>query len=971
MTNQPPALQRLLEQAPFVRLLAHALLAEQADEVVQRTWLQAMRHGGDGIDRPRSWLARIVRNIADNLRRDEHRRRRHEHAGAHDSLVPSSAELLQQEEQRRLVVAAVDRLPAPLRAVVLLRFFEGLPPRRIAARLGLPVATVWNQLRRALQLLRERLDAEHGGERRAWTVPLVPLAMGARGVPGLVPALPAAWTTTSTLALGVLAMTMKIKLGAAITVMLSLAGALAWWAMGDPIPAVPVAPGQVAKERATATAVVQRDGTAVLVEAETKSQRQAVEIPAPVAASSTGTLMVHVRHGDDKSPAVGVTMKVYRSGVDPRIEGSRQVTDATGSVRFEGVSPGRVAVASDRAELAKRVELGAGETVEIEYELAGGLNVNGIVVNAMGAPVAGAMIEVAPLARVDTDAEVLGTSGVDGRFFVRGSPTEALVGARAEGHCASPLVFVLGREGSATEIRLQLGAAAGTVLGFVFDAQGRPLAGAAVLVGAGRVSGIVARQNAAPPLPALVRSDAQGRFQATGVPPGRQPVVARAPGCAPWQGTCDVVAHLLTSMRIELTAGATIRGCVRNTAGEPVAKAAVEVGSWGDFAHYVARTGAAGLFELAGLPAGDLTLTAEHSADGKAEQRVRTEADAVVDCVLQLSRGIELQGRVVDEAGGPISGAGVHAASREWQASAGTDHDGKFVVANCPAGQLLTVAVRKRGFAELRRADVDPSRGAVDWTVNRATVRISGIVRAPDGTPLPNARVSAVVPAAAVTAAVHPSGPDGHFEIGPIAPGTWTIVVHSSAFPTFVSEPRDLAADEVWDLGTIQLVAGGTVVVSADGDRSGVTFAVVDAEARTSAWLTEQSAALVSEQLAPGNYRLLVSGTTAAQSLPFVVRAGEMTELAVKLAPGVRQQLAVHPPTTSPVPAGVSVRVHRDGVLLSRTWIALPNGQPGSGELCLAPGNYDLTIVDGQRQFGSASFSIGTSEGPPLQLTLH
>src|SRR5262249_51879569 len=99
-----------------------------------------------------------------------------ERAAAVCERLPSSAELLLREERRRALVLAVDALPAPLRSVVLLRWFEALPPRRIAAGLGLPGAAGWDQLRRALQLLRERLDAQHGGDRRAWLLPLVPIA---------------------------------------------------------------------------------------------------------------------------------------------------------------------------------------------------------------------------------------------------------------------------------------------------------------------------------------------------------------------------------------------------------------------------------------------------------------------------------------------------------------------------------------------------------------------------------------------------------------------------------------------------------------------------------------------------------------------------------------------------------------------------------------------------------------------------
>src|SRR4030095_5181412 len=112
MNIVPPGdLQRLLAEEPFVRLLAHTLLAEEADEGVQQTWLRAMRAGGGEIADPRSWLARIAWNVAHNLRRSRRRRERHERDGL-DSLdapvtVPSSAELLEREGRRRQVVQGV------------------------------------------------------------------------------------------------------------------------------------------------------------------------------------------------------------------------------------------------------------------------------------------------------------------------------------------------------------------------------------------------------------------------------------------------------------------------------------------------------------------------------------------------------------------------------------------------------------------------------------------------------------------------------------------------------------------------------------------------------------------------------------------------------------------------------------------------------------------------------------------------
>src|SRR5262249_10222099 len=52
-----------------------------------------------------------------------------------------------------------------------------LPPRAIAERKGLPDATVRSHLKRGLDRLRERFDADHRGDRAAWIALLQPLAL--------------------------------------------------------------------------------------------------------------------------------------------------------------------------------------------------------------------------------------------------------------------------------------------------------------------------------------------------------------------------------------------------------------------------------------------------------------------------------------------------------------------------------------------------------------------------------------------------------------------------------------------------------------------------------------------------------------------------------------------------------------------------------------------------------------------------
>ncbi|MBI3846740.1 MAG: carboxypeptidase regulatory-like domain-containing protein, partial [Planctomycetes bacterium] len=90
--------------------------------------------------------------------------------------LPSTADVVEREALRREVVDAVLGLDEPYRTTLLLRFFEDEPASSIAKRLSIPVETVRTRIKRGLDRVRERLDADHDGDRRAWILALVPLA---------------------------------------------------------------------------------------------------------------------------------------------------------------------------------------------------------------------------------------------------------------------------------------------------------------------------------------------------------------------------------------------------------------------------------------------------------------------------------------------------------------------------------------------------------------------------------------------------------------------------------------------------------------------------------------------------------------------------------------------------------------------------------------------------------------------------
>ncbi len=149
---------------------------EDARDVVQETYLRAYK----GLKRFRgesaftTWLYRITANCASTAlsKRSKHR---HEdiddEAGIADLRPEVDPELRADASlERERVSAALADLPAPLRAVVVLRDVYDLPHEAIAAELGITEGAAKVRLHRARRKLRETLFPLRGEEDAAHAV---------------------------------------------------------------------------------------------------------------------------------------------------------------------------------------------------------------------------------------------------------------------------------------------------------------------------------------------------------------------------------------------------------------------------------------------------------------------------------------------------------------------------------------------------------------------------------------------------------------------------------------------------------------------------------------------------------------------------------------------------------------------------------------------------------------------------------
>jgi len=170
MAPIPDPAESLLVHADFVRRLSVALTRDRTDgeDLAQDVWLRTLERPPTDNGSVRGWFVRTAKNVWSNERRSERRRRAREQDARPPQNEPSPAEISARESMRQSVVQKVLSLQEPYRRVVLLHFFEGLRPADIARRIDVPAATVRSQLARALHQLRQELDGEHDGDRKAW-----------------------------------------------------------------------------------------------------------------------------------------------------------------------------------------------------------------------------------------------------------------------------------------------------------------------------------------------------------------------------------------------------------------------------------------------------------------------------------------------------------------------------------------------------------------------------------------------------------------------------------------------------------------------------------------------------------------------------------------------------------------------------------------------------------------------------------
>lgn len=156
--RRPETLADLLEAyGRELQALAYLVLRDraEAEDVVIETLLTAYERGGEIRDERalRAWLLRVATNHALGRRRKTARLVRLDLA----SETLGGGDLASDSSTRVTLLNIVDRLPAQMRAAVVLRYYADLSVEQVATTLGKSPNTIKAQLQTALDRLRIHL----------------------------------------------------------------------------------------------------------------------------------------------------------------------------------------------------------------------------------------------------------------------------------------------------------------------------------------------------------------------------------------------------------------------------------------------------------------------------------------------------------------------------------------------------------------------------------------------------------------------------------------------------------------------------------------------------------------------------------------------------------------------------------------------------------------------------------------------
>jgi large repetitive protein len=736
--------------------------------------------------------------------------------------------------------------------------------------------------------------------------------------------------------------------------------------------------------------------TSVTVERGSDAQAD-FALAAPVAI--TGRIV-----GDEAKPLAGRAAIAEADGQAPPRGIAPTLTaeaGADGRFRIAPVAPGSFVLSvSAPGYGARRVEASVGARPAVtdlgDVELETGLVIKGHVRDTTGLPIADARL----MAFRDRPGEDRGEGRTDatGAFAIGGlKPGTYRLNASAPGRGVVDRDAEAGMDG--LEITLD---AAGSVTGLVVDEKGRPVDTFRVLARMPPPSGMGGTVRMIGPPRAESIASPDGRFVIEDVAPGAYTVEISAP-----ERTMAVVSSVRVAAggatdvgRVTLGAGGIVRGTVVDSAGTAVPAAVITfqgVGRgpmMGGLSEAV--TDSAGAFELRGVSAGPVQLSARHPSF--TEGHANTEVDPAKDppeVRVVLLQGGRIEGRAVKRDGTPLSG-GVNLSARNSPSFSPSTitplgPDGSFVLEHVPAGTVTVMLMEGTGgqLASSKQKEVEVQEGQTSTVEFLARdILVSGrVTRGGSAAPNLRLRVSADLNTMMVMYSGPPAPPgpgpqrmtavtreDGSFEMLVDQPGKANVRIESlegsvisstqrveipdaDSFTLDLALPAATLAGIVVDRETDQPIPRAAVFAAttqaATGDRQAPSSSVMGPTGTDGRFHFEVD---------PGEYRLTVRAEGYGGE-PLTVTASESgtSDLRLTLTRGLSIRGRIVDARGQPV-GGLRVGAlpaEKDSSML------------GGGAQSMADGTFDVSgltaglynLLSTQTELGLTAFRAGVSAG--------
>jgi RNA polymerase sigma-70 factor (ECF subfamily) len=810
----------------FVQALARGLVADEhmAEDMAHDTWAAVIRRPPTGVRDIRAWLSTVLQRRVASYRR-----------GARKNLGLESAALTvghgatddaaQQLEYEHVLHGAVRALGEPYRSTIYLRFHEGLPPRSIAARTGVPVKTVKTRLSRALAQLRGTLDAKFPPDdtsARNWRQALAPI--GGAGLNTLK-----LGGTSAPLLFG-----MKKLIIALGLVLLSIA----WFVQGR----VSTGPAQSATtpapEEIASLEQEPTESASGLDEPARPSSSRALsgsisgdageDTATGDAALENAALLVDVVDADGlpiAGRAVILKDRPWRRTGAPWLV---RRTDAAGRVAFHGLDPEHYVAKDGLGEQEDGVILESGETKHLRWTLDSDVRVRGRVLDEKGLPAPGADIWFAASEEPSEKMLWAARAEIDGTFTLSGSAAGAIQAAApgkipASAQAIRRLPEV---EPGVREVTLCLGAFGASLKGRVVDVGGAPVSGASIVI----------QPEDAHARPVRTLSDPTGEFEwPSGLPKGDHPTTVRARGFA--------ATHTFVTIGLEpraaefvLHRGVSLSGTLTHEDGTLASEGHVWIDAansrWqtygSDYGPSV-ETDDQGRFTLRDVPPGRHFIRAQASwskALARITEPIEVPSHDLEGLQLTLESGRTIRGSIKDPEGSPIPGMVVTAMGEGAKSNdVATDAYGSFALTAIPEqdGDLDEWRVLVRAWTGVNvrvvaeRHGVAPNGDDVDFVIERveeATATIQGRIVA-ETTPIAgDIEIILGEEGSRGGSAVSFDAESGAFSRGPLRPGAYQLRLLRAGVPVVARSGLVVAAGETIDAGVVRLDDGGSIELS-------------------------------------------------------------------------------------------------------------------------------------------------------------